>query len=335
MKPTIKDIAKKIDVSVATVSRVINNRSGYSLETEKKVLKAIDKLGYCPNALARGLVGKKIKTIGVLMPSVSSMVASKILKGIEDAAHNRNYSVIICNTDNSGKRTINYLRVLREKQIDGIIVVSEILTDEYINVIKKMEVQVTLVSTIAKESNNFTYIKVDDIKAAYQTTEYLINKGHKNIAMISGTKDDVVAGIPRVKGYLKALEDYGLPKKKENLVYGDFSFDSGKICMEKLFKQSSKITAVFAASDEMAIGALSAAYRHRINVPEQLSVIGYDNTKLAQMTVPPLTVLSQPFYQMGYEGLSMLISKIKGENVESKILPHIIIERQTVKDINR
>lgn len=334
MKPTIKDIAKKIGVSVATVSRVINNRSGYSPETEKKVLKVIDKLGYCPNALARGLVGKKIKTIGVLMPSVSSMVASKILNGIEDAAHNKNYSVIICNTDNSGKRTINYLRVLREKQIDGIIVVSEILTDEYINVIKKMEVQIVLVSTITK-GNNFTFIKVDDAKAAYQTTEYLINKGHKNIAMISGTKDDVVAGIPRVKGYLKALEDYGLPKKKENIVYGDFSFDSGKICMEKLLKQSPKISAVFAASDEMAIGALSAAYRHRINVPEQLSVIGYDNTKLAQMTVPPLTVLSQPFYQMGYEGLSMLISKIKGENVESKILPHIIIERQTVKDINR
>jgi LacI family transcriptional regulator len=105
--------------------------------------------------------------------------------------------------------------------------------------------------------------------------------------------------------------------------------------MGKLLKQSSKITAVFAASDEMAIGALSAAYKHRINVPEQLSVIGYDNTKLAQMTAPPLTVLSQPFYQMGYEGLSMLISKIKGESVESKILPHIIIERQTVKDINR
>jgi len=228
MKPTIKDIAKKIGVSVATVSRVINNRSGYSPETRKKVLKAINKLGYYPNALARGLVGKKIKTIGVLMPSVSSMVASKILNGIEDAAHNKNYSVIICNTDNSGKRTINYLRVLREKQIDGIIVVSEILTDEYINVIKKMEVQVVLVSTITK-GNNFTFIKVDDIKAAYQTTEYLINKGHKNIAMISGTKDDVVAGIPRVKGYLKALEDYGLPRKKENLVYGDFSFDSGKI----------------------------------------------------------------------------------------------------------
>jgi len=219
MKPTIKDIAKKIGVSVATVSRVINNRSGYSPETRKKVLKAINKLGYYPNALARGLVGKKIKTIGVLMPSVSSMVASKILNGIEDAAHNKNYSVIICNTDNSGKRTINYLRVLREKQIDGIIVVSEILTDEYINVIKKMEVQVVLVSTITK-GNNFTFIKVDDIKAAYQTTEYLINKGHKNI------------GIPRVKGYLKALEDYGLPRKKENLVYGDFSFDSGKICMK-------------------------------------------------------------------------------------------------------
>ena len=181
-------------------------------------MKAIDKLGYCPNALARGLVGKKIKAIGVLMPSVSSMVASKILNGIEDAAHNKNYSVIICNTDSNGKRTVNYLRVLREKQIDGIIVVSEILTDEYIDTIKKMEVQVVLVSTIAK-GNNFTYIKVDDVKAAYQTTEYLINKGHKNIAMISGTKDDVVAGIPRVKGYLKALEDYGLSKKKENLVY--------------------------------------------------------------------------------------------------------------------
>ena len=125
MKSTIKDVAKKANVSIATVSRVINKLPGYTPETEKLVLKTIKELGYYPNELARSLVGKRINTIGVLIPSLSSMVATEVLKGIEDSAHKINHSIIICNTDRNGIRTLEYLNILRNKQVDGILIVSE------------------------------------------------------------------------------------------------------------------------------------------------------------------------------------------------------------------
>jgi LacI family transcriptional regulator len=332
MKPTIKDVARKANVSVATVSRVLNDQPGFSSETREKVLRVIEEIGYHPNALARGLVGKSTKTIGVLIPNISSMVEAKILRGIEDAAHKKNHSVIICNTDNDGERTTNYLEVLRERQVDGLLVISELLTKEYVDILKEMKIPVILISTIDDEGY-FKYIKVDDEKAAYQATEYLILKGHQKIAMISGTKDDRVAGIPRVRGYRQAMKNYGLPVADENIIYGDFSFNSGRECMQILLKQFPEMTAVFAASDEMAAGVLSVAYERGLKIPEELSVVGYDNTQLGEMTIPPLTTLSQPLYHMGLKGLDLLISAIMGEDIESLIVPHVIVERQTVKEL--
>lgn len=329
MKTTIKDVAKKANVSVATVSRVINKLPGYTQETEKIVLEAIEELGFHPNELARGLVGKSIKTIGVLIPTLSSMVATEILGGIEDAAHKNNHSIIICNTDSNGIRTMEYLNILIKKRINGLLIVSEKINKKYADAIKKMKIPVVLISTYYDESMN--YIKVHDKKASHDAVEYLIQNGHIDIAMISGTKDDEVAGIPRVSGYMQALGEHGIVIKKENVVYGDFSFESGKICMESLIKKNADISAVFCASDEMAAGAISAAYEYGIKVPEQLSIMGYDDTKLASMLNPPLTSVSQSFYDIGCRGLDMLISKINGNDVKNIIYPHKIIERKTVK----
>jgi LacI family transcriptional regulator len=333
MKTTIKDVAKKANVSVATVSRVINKLPGYTQKTEKKVLQTISELGYYPNELARSLVGKRIDTIGVLMPDLSSMVASEILEGIEDAAHKNNHSIIICNTDRNGIRTIKYLNILRNKQIDGVLIVSEKLKKKYVDMINDMNMQVVLISTCYNK--NLTYIKVDDEKAAYDATCYLINNGHTNIGMLAGTKDDDIAGIPRVNGFLKAISDNNLIFNKNNLIYGDFSFDSGKECFMKLIKRSSDITAIFCASDEMAVGSISSAFDMGIKIPDQVSLIGYDNTKLSLMVNPSLTTISQSLYEMGYQGLNMLIDKINGLNVKSNIIQHKIIERKTVKNIKK
>jgi LacI family transcriptional regulator len=332
MKPTIKDVAKKANVSIATVSRVINKLPGYTPETEKIVLKTIEKLGYYPNELARSLVGKRINTIGVLMPNLSSMVATEILKGIEDSAHKSNHSIIICNTDRNGIRTMEYLNILRNKQIDGILIVSEKLKKKYVDMIKDMKIPVVLISTCYNK--DLICIKVDDEKAAYDATSYLIINGHKNIGMIAGTRDDEIAGIPRLNGFLKATKENNLNVKSDNIVYGDFGFDSGKTCFMKLIKKVPKITAVFCASDEMAVGVLSAAYDLGVKIPDDISLIGYDNTKLSVMTNPALTTISQSLTEMGYQGLKMLVSKIKGMKVESKIFHHKIVVRKTVKKIN-
>lgn len=331
MNPTIKDVAEKAEVSVATVSRVINGLPGYSEDTKKAVLKAVKDLGYQPNALARGLVSRKSNTLGVLMPALSSMVASEILKGIEDGAHHKEQSVIVCNTDNFGRRTLKYLNVLQEKQVDGIVVVSANLTNEQYRNILQLNKPVVLVSTIYQNSD-LPYIKVDDEKAAYDATSYLIELGHRNIGMISGSHTDKIAGQPRINGFKQALRNHGLVVAPGQIFFGDFSFESGMQGLEVLLETTPEITAVFAANDDMAAGVLSRAFKKGIKIPEQLSVIGYDNTQLAKMTTPPLTTLAQPLYEMGRQGIEMLIRYIdKGKTMKSVILPHTIIGRETVK----
>lgn len=333
MNVTIKDVAKRANVSTATVSRVINKLPVHKKETEENVLKVIKDLGYSPNILARNLVGKKVNTIGVLMPNLSSVVAAEILKGVEEAAHENNHSIIVCNTDRRGLRTMEYLNVLKSKQVDGLIIVSEKINKEYVDMINVSNLQAVLISTYYDES--MTYIKVDDEKAAYDAVNYLIYKGHINIAMIAGSDKDQITGVARVNGYLRALKENKLTFKKENLMYGNFRFDSGKSCFEKLMENSPEITAVFCASDHMAMGVLSKAYELGIRVPDEISLIGFDGTDLSSMTIPPLTTVDQHFYDMGYQGLNMLLQKVNGFDVKSCYLMHKILERETVRNIKK
>lgn len=334
MNPTIKDVAKKANVSTATVSRILNGLPGYSDETRQKVQKVIEELGYQPNAIARGLVNKRTKTLGVLLPNVSSMFASEILNGIEDTAHESDYSVIVCNTDSNGVRTLKYLQVLNEKRVDGIIFTSEELKEDYYKAMKEMNVPIVLVST-ASDLYPLPYVKVNDMRAAYSATEYLIKNGHKKIAMISGRREDPIAGVPRVNGFKKALEDYGIPFEQNRITYGiDFGFKTGIMCMEELLKNAPDTTAIFAASDEIAIGAISVANKYNVKIPDQLSIIGYDNLKIAEMSVPPLTTVGQPLYEIGQTSANLLINMIDNNGtVKSKTISHKIIERQTVKKL--
>ncbi|WP_027417090.1 LacI family DNA-binding transcriptional regulator [Aneurinibacillus terranovensis] len=333
MKPTIKDVAKAANVSIATVSRILNNLPGYSEETKTKVMNVIEEMGYQPNAIARGLINKRTQTIGVLFPDVSSMFSSKLLNGIEYTANRLNHSVIVCNTDSNGKRIMKYLQVLREKQVDGIIFVSGALQEEPYRALMAMQIPVVLVATLP-HPYDLPYIKVDDSKAAYSATTFLIEKGHRHIGMIAGTKDDMIAGRPRVEGYMQALTDYDIPVREPYIVYGDFGYRSGLSGMEQLWEQAPNITAVFAASDEMAVGALLAAHKHGVHVPDELSVIGYDNTQIAEMAIPPLTTVSQPLHEMGKEAAQMLLTMMEDPSrAKNLIMPYTVVERETVKDI--
>lgn len=336
MNPTIKDVARQSNVSIATVSRILNNKPGYSEETKDRVLKAIAELGYQPNGVARGLINKRTQTIGVLFPELSSMVASEVIKGIEDVSHQQGSSVIVCNTDCNGKRTMDYLKLLSEKRVDGIIFASEVLKEEYYKTLAEMKVPVVLLSTLSTDFQ-IPYIKVDDFQAAFNATQYLINNGHERIAMISGNKEDPIAGIPRIAGYKKALQNHGIHFKEEWFIsYLNFDFDSGYKGVSEIFNRAIDVTAIFASSDELAAGVLSRAYELGIKVPDQLSIIGYDNTKLAKMINPPLTTLAQPLYDMGCEGAEMLYEMLQtGKMVSSRILQHNIIERKTVKNIGK
>ncbi|BBI31165.1 LacI family DNA-binding transcriptional regulator [Cohnella abietis] len=333
MLPTIKDVAKKAQVSVATVSRVLHNLPGYSDITKQKVLKAIEDLGYQPNAIARGLINKRTQTIGVLFPNVSSYFSAGLLHGIEEVANERGFSVIVCNTD--GKRTIKYLQVLREKQVDGIVFASEELKDEYYQALTDMRVPFVLVNN-QSHKYSIPYIKVDDRQASYQATQYLIQKGHREIAMLAGTQSDPIAGTPRVEGFRQALSDYGIAFHESRIAYGDFLLEGGRIAMRRLLDEAAPFSALFAAGDEMAIGAMGVALERGLRIPEDLSIIGYDDLVIAQMVFPPLTTVHQPLTEMGQLASKKLITMIESSDpVSSSIVMHHIVERNTVKELNQ
>lgn len=332
MRITINEVAIKAGVSTATVSRVLNGQIGYSEKTKEKVLKAMKELNYSPNAMARSLASNTTSTIGVLVPYIPTSIASTILYGLETAAGDKGYSVIISNTGKEGERTTKSLELMVEKRVDGIVIISESIKEEYYKTLENMKIPSVLVSTMSYK-HSMPYVKVDDRQAAYSATQYLIEAGHNKIAMISGYEDDLIAGRPRLEGYINALKDYGIGLDHSIIKYGDFSYKSGVNCMEELIAEGkNKFTAVFAASDYMAVGALKVAYSNDIKVPEDISIIGYDNTEVSEMAIPSLTVVAQPFEEMGHKAAENLIAMIEEKTkVENTIMQHYIIERESVK----
>ncbi|SES07823.1 LacI family DNA-binding transcriptional regulator [Salipaludibacillus aurantiacus] len=332
---TIKDVAKKANVSIATVSRILNHKEGYTEETRKKVLQTIEELGYHPNGVARGLISKRTNTIGVLVPSISSMIVSEMVSGIENVAHQTGTSVIVCHTESNGKKTMQYLHLLKEKQVDGIIFTSEILKNEYYEFLNKFNIPVVLLSS---ESINLPvpHVKVDDRLAAYHATEYLIKQGHSKIGMVSGNRQDMIAGLPRIEGFKMAMEMNQVPLSESLIVSGrGFSFKDGSEAFEKLISAHPELTAVFAASDEMALGIISKAHKMNIDIPGRLSVIGYDNLAISEMSIPPLTTVAQPMLKMGESAGEMIMNMINTGTVpENCIVSHKIVERESVKKIN-
>ncbi|SDI07128.1 LacI family DNA-binding transcriptional regulator [Alteribacillus bidgolensis] len=335
MNPTIKDVAKQANVSIATVSRILNSTSaGYSEKTKERVQAAIKELGYKPNAVARGLINNKTQTIGVLFPDVSGMVTSELLYGIENVTHRLGHSVIVCNTSSQGKKTLDYLQLLSEKRVEGILFASEVLKDEYYEAIEAMKVPAVLVST-KSQKHPLPYVKVDDRDASYAAASYLIEKGHRRIGMLSGSPKDIIAGLPRIEGFQAALRDYELLDQGPSVFSAEgFSYEDGMEMFKKLRSEAEDITAVFAASDEMAVGALASAYKMNVKTPDDISIIGYDNIKISEMAIPPLTTVAQPLREMGEKAAELLFETLKtGESSQNIIMPHRIVERESVKEL--
>ncbi|MBO8163431.1 MAG: LacI family DNA-binding transcriptional regulator [Brevibacillus sp.] len=335
---TIKDVAKRANVSIATVSRVINNKPWASEEAKQRVWRAIKELGYEPNALARGLVSGRSNTIGVLIPDVSNLFFAEVFRGMEDAVHERNSNVFICNTDSNRTRMLKYIKLLKEKQIEGVIFTSEEVTEEYLAALKQLHVPVVLVAT-ASAACSLPTVKVDDYQAVYDAVIYLVERGHREIGMISGPLGDAIAGRPRFDGFRAALADCGLRCTEENVAFGDYRFHSGRSALRELWQRNRQLTAVIASSDEMALGAMVEASKMGISVPEQLSVMGFDNVRLAEMSNPALTTVAQPLYEMGYRGAELLFELIHQKESEGKSgwsgplirMPHRIVERESVQ----
>jgi LacI family transcriptional regulator len=329
---TIYDVAREAGVSMATVSRVVNGNPNVKPATRKKVLEAIERLGYRPNAVARGLASKKTTTVGVIIPDISSIFFAELARGIEDIATMYKYNIILCNSDQNKDKEIHLINTLLEKQVDGIVFMGGHITEEHVEHFKRSPVPVVLAATLDTNSE-IPSVNIDYRQAVHDAISTLIEKGHSRIGMLSGTLDDPVNGYQKFLGYREALEGAGLPFDEQLVVIGDYTYDSGIEAMTSFLELEEKPTAIFASTDEMALGIIHGAQDHGYSIPNDFEVLGFDNTRLATMVRPTLSTVVQPMYDIGAVSMRLLTKFMNKEEVSDHIvvLPHRIEFRQSTK----
>ncbi|MCL6626200.1 LacI family DNA-binding transcriptional regulator [Alicyclobacillus shizuokensis] len=340
MKVTIRTVANRAGVSPATVSRVLNDPVKVGAETRRKVQQAMAELDFQPSAIARGLSVQHMDTIGLLVPGINGLFFNELYQGIDEVAWEHGMKVLLFDAQLDHHRALDGFTFLKQHRVAGIIFTSGSITDDYQAMIDRLGIPVVLALTHSR-MRPLSAFRTDDVKAAFDATAYLIARGHSRIAMVAGPPENDVAGSTRLEGYRQALAHYGAEYSDELVDFGDFHFHEGYRAMDRILRRVGRegFTAVFAASDEMALGAIRCLAEHGLRVPDDVSVMGYDNLYVAEMTTPGLTTVAQPFQQIGRLAVECLLQAIGAGETEAcggiHLLPHQIIERDTVKTVSR
>lgn len=332
MSATIYDVAREANVSMATVSRVVNGNPNVKPSTRKKVLEAIEKLGYRPNAVARGLASKKTTTVGVIIPDISSIMFAELARGIEDIATMYDYNIILSNSDQKREKEIRLINTMLGKQVDGVIFMGGKLDDDLIEEFKKSPVPIVLAATI-DEDRGTPSVNIDYEAASFDVVNSFIEKGHKKIAIVTGPLEDPINGQLKFAGYRRAMEHANLEILDGFVSVGDLSYESGLQAAEAFLELPEKPTAIFAGSDEMALGVIHGLQDANVSVPGDIEVIGFDNTRLATMVRPTLTSVVLPMYDIGAVAMRLLTKLMNKEEVDEQnvILPYRIEFRESTK----
>lgn len=333
---TISDVAQRAGVSAMTVSRVINNSGYSSRETRARVEAAITELGYVPNALARQLRSKRTKTLALVVSDISNPFFTTIARGVEDVAVRHGFSVMFCNTDESEKEEAQYLLMLIERQVDGVLLVPARSSGTSFRLLHahKMPVVVLDRRVAARRVDS---VRCDSEAGAYALTHHLIALGHRRIAVLTGRRT-ISTSVDRVAGCRRALEEAGLTLGDELVRYGGFNFgspnqaDGHRMAQEVLASASNRPTAIFAANNFIAFGAIRALHEAGLRVPEDMSVVAFDDLPAEWVSDPFLTVAAQPAYEIGHRAAAMLLDRLSGDRVaegEDVVLPFQLIIRRS------
>ena len=329
MRKTLKDVAKKVDVSVAVASRVLGNYGYVSEETRVKVLKAAQEIGYQPDILARGLRTKKTYSIGVIISDVTTFFFTSVVRGIEDVASQNGYNVTLCNSDEDSQKEREYLEELYKRKVDGIIVSATGKNTAYLKRLIRGGTPVVLVDRRLKEIDTIQVV-VDNEWGAYEAIEHLIKLGYRRIGVINGLSG-IMTSEERFSGYLKALRESGLPVDEELIKYGDFRMEKGKEAMLKFLKMGRPPQAIFVTNEVMTTGALLALRENGVSIPKEMAIVGFDDPVWAPLIQPPLTAVRQPSYSIGTIASQALLQKIgnrsrgKPNHEEIVLKPKLVI----------
>ncbi|GMA64579.1 LacI family transcriptional regulator [Alicyclobacillus fastidiosus] len=322
------DVAKLANVSTATVSRVLSKNPNVSLKTQRRVLEAVDILGYKPNRLASNFRKRSSKTVVVVLPDITNSFFSKIVQGLEEVAQSRGYHVLLGDTRNNVESERNFIDLVNQKFVDGMILATARLPKEEILAVSQ-EIPIVLACEYF-DGFDIPTVTIDNVSAAREATQHLVNLGHRRIGFISGPLS-IVLGRDRLKGYRQAMLINELPVEESLIQEGDFTVQAGYNAMMKLMASNHPPSAIFAASDEMAIGAMKAARNKGLNVPEDVSIIGFDDIPAGTYVHPELTTIRQPAFEIGTQAMNLLLDMIKGCAKERKqlVLPHQVVLRET------
>jgi LacI family transcriptional regulator, repressor for deo operon, udp, cdd, tsx, nupC, and nupG len=323
----IQQVAQKAGVSVATVSRVLNNITSVSPKTRLKVENAIKELKYEPSMLGRNLRNSESRLLLVLIPSISNPFYTEIIKGIENIAIYHHYSILLCETDSNPQRENIYFNMVKNKLADGIISMDPTVNRQKLN--ELAENHSIILCSEYEEGGSIPYVTIDNELAAYHAIKHLIKIGNKKIALINADERFLYTRQRR-KGYERALKEFNLPIQNEWIYNTEkLDFESGVHAMRMLLRLKERPTAVFAVSDTLAIGALKEINVSGLHVPDDIAVVGFDKISFSNMTNPTLTTVAQPMYKMGCTAANMLINRIKGNKVESIVLDHELVIRES------
>ena len=326
---TIKDVAKKAGVSVATVSRVLNTPDAVRERTREQVLSAIDELQYSPNFLGRNLRMMETKRILVVLNTISNQFFSRVVRGIEERAQEEKYAVMICTTRGNQESMESYVHMLQTRAVDGMILTTHELRDEAIVTLSKRFPVICACEPV--QDPRLTCVSIDDEKAGEDAVRFLLDRGKRRIALFGGGTY-TYSSVLRERGYRKALQEAGIPVD-ETLIYSEgLTVKAGVRAASRLLREQPELPdAIFAFSDSTAIGAMKELNNHGVQVPRDISVIGFDNTAVSEMYIPSITTVAQPKYTMGFTAMDLLIQKINGTtDVSNQILSHEIIIRDSV-----
>ncbi|MBE1442328.1 MULTISPECIES: LacI family DNA-binding transcriptional regulator [unclassified Paenibacillus] len=332
MKPTIYDVAEAAGVSIATVSKVINGTGRISDKTRKHVTNVMEELKYQPSMVASALTGKSTFTVGLTLPDLANPFFAEIARAVEDRGHEYGFNVFICSTDNDPDREIKYFSLLTQKRVDGVIVATRTQKDLFLKKLIQQNVPIALITgempTLAVDT-----VMVDDFLGGYQAGTHLVEQGHRRIAILA---EDVntMSNRERIRGCKQAMTSAGLEVDERLVASGDFTVSGGKEAMLRLLDMEEPPTAVFACNDLLAIGAIQGARERGLQLPQQLSVVGFDNTILATIIDPPLTTVAQPIQEIGRQAMDLLVQEIKGEKSMKQrvvLMPELVVRGSTAE----
>lgn len=321
---TIKDIAKKAGVSVTTVSRALNGYDDVNEETRKKIKQVAAELSYSPNAVARSLVSRKTRTIGLIISDINRAGAKdafsyEVLCGINDRAGELNYDLLLFSTNPSKQMEKSYAALCKERNVEGAILSGLRLDDPYLHEVIEQNSFPCVLIDIPRSDKNVAHIISDSRVGAAMAVRHLIDYGHRKIAMING-HDQAFVSKERLEGYRDGLKEYGLNADPRLVYDGKFSEDGGAEAMYQILIQHPDATAVFCASDLMALGAMRTLERTGRKVPDDISVIGFDDITIASYCSPKLTTIRQDKYELGYQAAQLLIDMLEDRTDNRRVL---------------